>query len=662
MEIKKPVDPQVEIDSQTIQLVNKRFKEARKYRETFEEEWKECENFYSGKHWKDKNRSFKNLVFPLVEQEISVLTDSIPSTDIMARKEEREEDCKVLEASVHFTYEQQSFFLKLAMALRSALKIGTGYHYVDYDPDADNGQGITTIKTIPWKHVFLDPAATEIDEASFVGIRFPIRVDELKRRFPKHKDQIKAQEIDSESGEAIMPGGSREARSNYSLSGNDTEEKYKLDDMCVLEEAWLRSYEMEDIPEEDTAKDIEKETEEFFNGTNPEIGRFEDHEKHIAAHKAQKVHIAGEALGLDPASLTDQDLEALKQDPHLGLILELIDDHIRIHEQHQLTNPENQRPKYDSNLRLVMKTGSVILYDGSAPVDDGMVPLVPYYCYKDEDSIYGTGEVKNILPSQKSFNEMDNAEYESLHLTSNPGWVMESDCGVDPATITNKRGKVYVINKGSQFRRLEPGQTSPQLSQRKESDQAFMQIITGMNEASQGRASGGITAARAIERLQQQTNGRLRLKSTSLAFYSLPRLGRLVASRNAKYWTTERFMRITDSSTGEVRLTKFTPEQVKDLEYDVRVVQSSLAGMDKEAIADAMLAYVEKGLLPAKVYFQTVDVPNKKKILEALDEADQQKMMLQQLAQENDQLKQMITGAPAEQNAPAPMAPQAPGV
>lgn len=658
MEINKDKNTET-LDVETINLINKRFKEAKAYRETFEEEWKECEDFYNGKHWKDKNRSFKNLVFPLVEQEVSVLTDSLPSTDILARKEDREQDAKTLEASIHFTYEQQNFFLKLTMALRAALKTGSAYHYVDYDPDADEGQGITTIKNIPWEHVFLDPAANDIDEASFVGIKFPVRVDEAKRKFPKFKDKIKST-TGGDTEQSSNANGLREDRANYGQTQSGQDERFKLDDMCMIEEAWLKDWTMVKIEESETAEEIKEETEEFFNGVNADIGRFEDHAKHIEAHTQQRMAIAAEALQLDPAMITDNDIEQLKADPQLGIVLLMIEDHIKIHEQYLKTNPDGKCLKYENGLRLVIKIGAVIVYDGPAPVEDGIVPLVPYYCYKDENSIYGTGEVKNILPSQKSFNEMDNAEYESLHLTSNPGWVMESNCGIDPTTITNKRGKVFQINPGTQFRRLEPGQTSPQLSMRKQSDHQFMMIVTGMNEASQGRQPGGVTAAKAIERLQQQTNGRIRLKSSQLALYSMPRLGKLVASRNAKYWTTERLMRVTDSSSGEVKLVKFSPEQVEDLEYDVRVVQSSLAGTDKEAQAEVMAAYVEKGWIPPKVYFQIVDVPNKKKVLEALEENDQQKMMMQQLMAENEQLKAMINGepAPSEQSSGL-MAPQA---
>jgi hypothetical protein len=648
-------------DAKTLELVNRHFKEARTYREIFEEEWKEQEDFYDGKHWKDKNRSYKNLIFPMVEQEVATLMDALPSTDLLSRNPSREADAKMLEGSVHYTYEQQVLSLKLEMMIRSGIKTGTGFLYVDYDPDAENGQGITTIKNVSWENLYLDPTSNDVDDG-FVGIKFPTRVEEAKRKHPKFADKIKPSGSSSVSS-GTDARGLHEDRANYMRGRGSQEEKYKVDGMCEIEEAWLRDFTMEKIPESETIAEIKKETEQFFKLAQgegqdiPDIGKFEDHPKHIEAHYAQLNAIVAEALGIDTAIVSEADVEGLKADPVLGVVINLIQDHIRIHESYMTVNPKGERPKYENGIRLVIKIGNVIVYDGNPPVNDGLVPVVPFYCYKDEKSIWGTGEVKNMLPAQKSFNEMDHAEFEGIHLVGNPGWTIESDCGVKPSEITNKRGKVYVINKGTNFKRLDAGMVSPQLMQRKTSDHQFMQIITGLNEASQGRLSGGVTAAAAIERLQQQANGRMRLKSTSLALYTMPRLGKLVASRNAKYWTTERFMRVSDKQTGQVQIVKFDPEQVRDLDYDIRVVQSSLAGTDKEAQSRVMEAYVDKGWIPPKVYFQTIDVPNKAKILEALEEADQQRMLLEQLATENEQLKLAINGGvPAEQSVPAEMA------
>lgn len=657
--MKESKDKEKQDEQALCKLVDKHFKEAKKHRETFEEEWKECEDFYNGKHWKDKNRSFKNIVFPIVEQEVATLTDGIPSTDLLARNEEREEDVKMLEASIHFTYEMANLFLKTAQVERAALKVGTGFQYIDFDPDADGGQGLTTIKTIPWRQVFLDPAATDIDEAAFVGLKIPMRVSEIKRRFPKHADKIQAS-LDSTDNDSYSSSTGSRSETHDLMSGDDSNDRFKIDGMATLEEAWLRDYTMVKVPEEETASEIAKETEEIFNGINPDIGRHEDHPAHIPAHEAQLQSMINEGLlkvGINPADARENDIkEMLEALPDLALRVEVLKDHIKIHKQYMEVNPKGERPKYSEGLRLVMKVGSVVLYDGDPPVDDGMVPLVPYYCYKDDESIWGTGEVKNIIPAQKSYNTMDHAELKSLLISSNPWWEIDADSGIKPQDISNREGLVLVKKPGSVVRRGEPGQTSPQLSMRKAADQQAMEIISGINEASQGRRPGGVTAAKAIERLQQQTNGRIRLKATMLALYSLPRLGRLVASRNAKYWTTERFMRVSDSSTGEVKLVKWDPERIKDIEYDVRVVPGSLAGTDKEAQAEVMAAYVEKGWIPPKVYFQVVDVPNKRKVLEALEENDQQKALMEQLAAENEQLKAMIQGV---QGGTPPTAPEA---
>ena len=654
MDIKNSDQSPDKEELETIKLVDKFFTEAKQYRQSKEEEWIECEEFYAGKQWKDKNRSFKNLIFPLVEQEIATLTDSMPGTDVLSYKEgpEQEEAAKILESAIHFVYDRENLLLKQVMATRSSLKTGTGFLYVDFDPDGDNGQGRVIIKVIPWRHVYLDPAATDIDEAAFVGLKFPMRVEELKRKFPKHADKIRP--ADDSSSESNWSRGNREDGINYGATGGSAEDRYKLEGMATLEEAWLKDYEMVEIPEEETMAEIEKETEEFFNGQNPDITRFEDHKAHIEAHLAQKQAIIAEAMASDP-SITE---EMVMQDEELSVVLMMIDDHIKIHSQYLQTNPDSKKPKFTEGLRLVMKVGNVVVYDGAAPVEDGMVPLTPFYCYKDDD-IWASGEVKHVLPAQKSFNEMDNAEYESLHLTSNPGWIMDVDSGVAPSSLSNKRGLVILKNPGKEVSRMAPGQTSPQLMQRKQSDQQYMEIISGMNEASQGRRPGGVTAAKAIERLQQQTNGRIRLKAASNQMYSMKRLGSLVASRIVKYWTVERCMRITDNSTGQIQRVIFDPEKIKNLEYEVRVVPGTLSGTDKEAISEVMAAYVDKGWLPPKVYFQVIDVPNKKKILEALDEADQTQAMLQQLQMENEQLKAMLNGVPAEQGMPAQTAPQA---
>jgi hypothetical protein len=672
--------PEALKEAETCKLIEKRFAEAKTYREKREDKWRECEDFYSGNHWKDAKKSYKNFVFSFVEQEAASLSDAIPGTDVLAYKEGQEERAKTLEGAIHFVLDRNKAFLKDVMAIKSALKTGTGWQYVDFDPDADNGKGMPIIKNIPWQYVYVDPAATEIDEASFVGIKFPIRIEEAKRRFPKFADDIGPSKEDNNIWQRFI--GEKEDRASYSTSKTPgKEDKSKLDNMVTLEEAWLRSFEMVAIPEEETSAEIEKETEQFFkfspqpDGSQvhdpeiPDIGRHEDHAAHIPAHEAQLRSIAGEALGIDPALVTEQNIEELKEDAVLGTIISLLQDHIETHKEYYKINPKGEKPKYNSGLRLVMKVNNTIVYDGDAPVNDGRVPLVPFYCYKDEDSIYAMGEVEQILSCQKSYNEMDDAEYVGLKLSTNPGWQISPGSGVKPSSITNRPGQVFTVNEGHTFKRLDPGQVSPQLGIRKQNDESAMRIITGQNEASQGRQPGGVTAARAIEALQAQTNGRYRLKSSQNAMYSIQRRGELIASRIVQYWTTDRYMRISDPDSGDLVHAVYRPEDVQDLEYEIRVTPGALAGVDKQAIYEVMDSFVQRGMITPKLFFQVTDLPHKKKIIEELEANDQLMQQAQMLQQENEQLKAVIAqagipidqiqgGAPTGPSMPAQSAPQ----
>ena len=145
---------------------------AQEYRTPLQREWDENERFYSGDQWKGvQGRPVKNWCFSIVEGELPILLgNTYPSTDTVALQEDRIEDAKVLDSAIQSIYQTQNIFLKRASALRTALKQGTGYLYVDYDPELQRGQGDITIKNITSSRVFLDPSANELEDASFAII------------------------------------------------------------------------------------------------------------------------------------------------------------------------------------------------------------------------------------------------------------------------------------------------------------------------------------------------------------------------------------------------------------------------------------------------------------------------------------------------------------
>ena len=250
---------------------------------------------------------------------------------------------------------------------------------------------------------------------------------------------------------------------------------------------------------------------------------------------------------------------------------------------------------------------------------------------------------------------MDFAEYVSLRLNSNPGWLKDNNSGVSDASLTNKPGLVVTKNQGSEVKRFEPGVTSPQLASRKADEKNSIQIISGMNEISQGSAPSGVTAARAFRTLQEQSVGRVRMKTRIKEQYTNPRTAKLVLGRVVKNWTNERKLRVYDAD-GSIKYIDFTPDMVQDLKYDVKAVPGTTAGLDKESIFSLYNNLLNEGKIDVKTFFSVIDIPYKQRVLESIAQNDETQMMVEQLAAENEEMKAMLIQngllAPPEEEAP----------
>lgn len=629
-------------DEKRLKQLNELKLESGNYRKQFEKDWKEYEQFYYGDHWRfAKKRPVKNWIFSIIEGEIPVLTDSRPSTDVLPLEQQHEDAAKILEAGIHSVFETERLMLKQTQAVRASLLTGTGWMYCDYDPDKERGDGNVLIRNIGWRHIWIDPKAIELDEAEYAIIEFPTSVPELKRRFPKQAGKIKPTGTTFQEFADIKPDGTRADKWSPDLVTEMPKGRFEGQDIAILEEYWIKDYTMESIPEADTLEELEKEREQLESGVNPDIFKYEDHEAHLLAHATLKVQLLSEVLNLPLEEITEEDLDAVEEIPEINVLFKIIDDHIEAHKELQTQNPDGKRPKYTDNLRLVLKVGKEILFDGSHPEGDGRIPLTPIYCYKAEDSIYGIGEVKNILSPQKSFNELDWAEHQGLMLTSNPGWVVDEESGVDTDTLTNEPGIVVKKKQGTEARRLEPGAVSPQLDSRKQNDRFAIEAISGINEASQGRRPTGITAASAIRALQEQSVGRIRLKTRMLEEYSMLRLGECVATRIVNHWTVERKLRVYDRN-GQIQFIEFDPSKVQQLKYDIRTVPGSTAGLDKESIFTVMKELLTGGAIDVQTFFETTDLPFKATLMERAQERDELTQQAQQLALENEELKLQV--------------------
>lgn len=620
--------------------------EGKKFLKNFEDEKSEQERFYSGEHWKQKspeNRP-KNHVFQIIESEIPLLMDPMPSTDVIAIDDDSNDRALVLQSGKDHVYRQQNLFLKDAQTIRKMLKTGSGYQYVDYDTDGEGGEGSITVKLLNRKQVIKDPAADTLDECRYVIIDSAISHEDGKRRFPKTWDEACKQS----PKDLYIFAGTKGAREDRNIPTHDGKEvsRYDSKDISFIEEYWLKDYSLEAIPDDETQIQLTEESAQLQQGINPDITKWEDHNAHIQGHKDQKDIILQEALasmGIDPAMATEQDIENLKANvPEVALLLNIIDDHIEMHMAFIDSMDESEvgkRPKYPNNLRLVIKTGDVLHYDDVPPVDDGMVPLVEFECYKDEGP--AEGEVKHLIPMQKTLNELEAKEFKGLKVVTNPGWVVDEESGIDTDTLTDDDGIIVTKKSGTEAQRLPPGQVSPQLENRSRREYEAMQRIAGVGETVFGESPKSQTSGVMYRRMQMQALGRIRLKSRMIEA-AIFRRDQLIVSRIMKYWSAERLLR-ADDANGKIKFVKFEPKMMRDFKYTLILSPGTVAGMDNETIAETYKELFLAGAIDLKTYARLTNLPKKQDLLDILEEQDQTKAQIQEMQTQNQELqKQML--------------------
>ncbi len=632
----KDVRLEKSLNEETIIEKCDRFREeGKKFLSTTESAKAEEERFYAGEQFavKDSDSRVKNHVFQVVESEIPLLMDPMPATDILAHDEENYGDhAIVLKAAKNHVYRQQNIFLKMTQMVRSSLKTGSGFLYVDYDHEGEKGEGSVTVKVLSRKQVIKDPAADTLDECRYVIIDSALSNDDLKRRYPKTAEKAMSQKL-KDMFVFSSPFGSREDE-NTGMGGRSYSDRFESKDITYVEEYWIKDYTLESIDPEETEVQITEETAQLHEGKNPDISKWEDHPLHIKAHTEGKDIFLQEALlkmGIQPGMHTEQDIQNLiASAPDIGVTLQIMDDHIEMHNLYLESMDESEtgkRPKYPDNLRLVVKTGKIVHFDDAPDVDDGLVPLVEFECYKDEGQAEGV--IKNLIPMQKTINEMDALELAGLKVNTNGGWLVDKQSGVDPDTLTNEPGLVVVVENGGQASRLTPGQVSNQLQARGQRDYEAMNRIEGVGETLYGEAPKGDPSGVLMRRLQQSQLGRIRLKSHNLS-QAVYRLDCLILSRIMKNWSTERKLRSEDAN-GSIKFVKFDPRFMRDFTYELSMPEGSMLSEDKEMINQTYKDMLDKGQIDLKTYATLADLPKKAQLIRILGEQDQAKAAIQDL-------------------------------
>lgn len=316
-------------------------------------------------------------------------------------------------------------------------------------------------------------------------------------------------------------------------------------------------------------------------------------------------------------------------------------------EQDQESGKYVQKLRYPNGRKIVI-CNDVVLEDKPLEYDDGKIPYARCQNYILPREFWGISEIEALEGPQKVFNKLVCMTLDILTLTGNPILKVDTTSGIDTDDLFNRPGDVWEKEPNSDINWMPAPTLNPAFLQMIDRMENWFNNISGSSDVSRGAAPASITAASAIEALQEasqiRTRQKLRLidaylkdcgnqyKSRVFQFYSVPRIFRLTNKENLnKYF---RFHVTTDEQTGK-RVARMTPYVEQDgrysegqtKEYEVR------ANLDCRATTGSELPFIkaqkeqrqiklfELGVIDAQELLNAMDYPNAEVVLQRMEAA-----------------------------------------
>jgi hypothetical protein len=369
--------------------------------------------------------------------------------------------------------------------------------------------------------------------------------------------------------------------------------------------------------------------------------------------------------GSSPQELTGKN-QALK------LTLYILDDEEieeRVEEMDPVTGEPNvtflQKLKYPKG-RKICVAGGVVLSDEEMELEEKLIPKVRFVNYIDPRSFWGISEVEQLKGPQNIFNKIYSFVLDVLTITGNPIWVVDTDSGVDTENLYNRPGLIVEKQKGSEVRREEGTQLQPYVLQILDRVQNYINDVSGSQDVSRGARPDGITAASAIQSLQEAAQTRLRQKSKNLDAtlqdfghiyksyvmekYDAPRMFRVTQQEGAaRYFKLhiEKAMSPDGSYQKLARVREFNQnpetgafgesidERVYEIrgDFDVKITTGSSLPFAKDAKFAKARQMFQDGVIDAEEYLKQAEYPNWQNVLQRMRDQVQAQMNAQAQAQ-----------------------------
>lgn len=259
---------------------------------------------------------------------------------------------------------------------------------------------------------------------------------------------------------------------------------------------------------------------------------------------------------------------------------------------------------------------------------------------------YGEGEVSPLLDIQKGINKTAQSIFEYLRLMANPVWIIDKTAGVDTNKLTNKVGLIIMKEAGTEVTRSFPEALPSTVFEFFNLLMRLSDIVSGIQDVSQGRKPTGVTAAQAIDTLLEAAQTRIRLKERTLDT-SLSKLARLTVAMMLQNYRGPRYQKVAgdkssaapafvefaieDGVEGGYQINRrkivFDPNQGRYITGDLQTAQSSKSLFDVKVKTGTALPFEKEKR--ANVAFKLFEAQaiDQEELLTAVDWANKEQVM-----------------------------------
>ena len=225
----------------------------------------------------------------------------------------------------------------------------------------------------------------------------------------------------------------------------------------------------------------------------------------------------------------------------------------------------------DSYQHLTFASNKILVFDRETKYDIGDPPFFDIVNYPNPNSVWGTGEPDQIEQMNLAIDVILSESVDAAIMAGNPPIKVSQDVKqANPEGVVIKAGKQITVTRGSVLEWMQSWQMPQYMQSLPVMLADFINTISGVHDVSQGRKPGQVTAASAIQKLQDAAQSRVRYKVKSSLRGPIKHLYQLLLRYIAENVTDDRSKIARDKQTGNAIIMTYSGKDLNLEDYRVK--------------------------------------------------------------------------------------------